>query len=102
MSHSTAPLPTVADHTTPVGDTHQVDHPDVVLVRAHPGLCEGWGNCHRFAAAVYPLDAEGYLDLHLLEVPPELATEARLGADVCPAKAITVINRPRTDPTAAI
>lgn len=59
MSHSTAPLPAVADDTAGVGDAHQVDHPDVVLVRAHPGLCEGWGNCHRFAAAVYPLDAEG-------------------------------------------
>ena len=34
-----------------------------VRVRVHPALCEGWGNCHRFAAAVYPLGADGYLDL---------------------------------------
>ena len=26
-------------------------------VRAHPALCEGWGNCHRWAPEVYPLDA---------------------------------------------
>lgn len=95
MTHSTTPLPAEADDTVAAGD-----QPEAVLVRAHPGLCEGWGNCHRFAAAVYPLDAEGYLDLHLLEVPAELAAEARLGADVCPARAITVINRPRTPPPA--
>ena len=64
-----------------------------VRVRVHPALCEGWGNCHRFASAVYPLDAAGYVDLHLLDVPPELAHEARLGADSCPARAITIIER---------
>ena len=69
-----------------------------VRVRAHPALCEGWGNCHRFAAAVYPLDAEGYLDIHLLEVPAELADAARLGAQVCPAQAITVIEAAETRP----
>lgn len=62
-----------------------------VRVRVHPGVCEGWGNCHRFAPSVYLLDAEGYIDIHLLEVPPELADAARLGAQVCPAHAITVI-----------
>ena len=69
-----------------------------VRVRAHPGLCEGWGNCHRFAAAVYPLDADGYLDLHLLAVPAELADAARLGAQVCPAQAITVIETAEARP----
>lgn len=62
-----------------------------VRVRAHPGLCEGWGNCRRFAPSVYQLDGDGYLDLHMLEVPPELADDARLGASVCPARAITII-----------
>lgn len=60
-------------------------------VRAHPALCEGWGNCHRWAPEVYPLDAEGQIDLHLLEVPTELAEAAWVGAQVCPARAITVI-----------
>jgi ferredoxin len=64
-----------------------------VRVRVHPGLCEGWGNCHRFAPAVYPLDAEGYVDIHLLEVPADMADAARLGALACPAGAITVIER---------
>ena len=66
-----------------------------VRIRVHPGLCEGWGNCHRFAPAVYPLDAEGHVDLHLLEVPPELGDEAALGASTCPAHAISVIRDDR-------
>ena len=62
-----------------------------VRVRTHPALCTGFGNCHRWAANVYPLDEDGRVDIHLLEVPAELADEARLGAQVCPAGAITVI-----------
>ena len=72
-----------------------------VRVRAHPGLCEGWGNCHRFAPSVYPLDADGHLGVHLLEVPAGLAGEAIIGASTCPEQAITVIRpvRPiRDDP----
>lgn len=60
-------------------------------IRAHPGLCEGHGVCRRFAPSVYQLDEEGYLDLHLLEVPPELEAAAVLGAEVCPAHVITVL-----------
>jgi ferredoxin len=67
------------------------EEPPGVRVRVHPGVCEGWGLCHRFGGALFPLDAEGYVDLHLLEVPGELATAARLGASVCPAQAITII-----------
>jgi ferredoxin len=39
---------------------------------------------------VYPLDDEGQIAIHLLEVPPELAEAAWVGAQVCPARAITV------------
>jgi len=62
-----------------------------VRVRVHPGLCEGWGLCHRFGGSIYPLDAEGYVDLHILEVPAEEAAAARLGASVCPARAISIL-----------
>lgn len=62
-----------------------------VRVRTHPSLCTGFGNCHRWAPAVYPLDEDGRIDIHLLDVPPELAAAARLGAQVCPVRAITVI-----------
>ena len=63
-----------------------------VLVRVHPGLCEGWGNCHRWAPALYTLDAEGLIDLHVVEVPPEHAEAAWLGAQSCPAGVITVLS----------
>jgi ferredoxin len=69
---------------------------DGVRVRTHPGLCLGWGNCHRFAPGVYPLDADGKVDLHLLDVPAELAYDAWFGALACPERAITVIGRPFT------
>lgn len=68
-----------------------------LLVRVHPGLCEGWGNCHRWAPDVYPLDDEGLIDVHLVEVPPHHAVEAWMGAQACPAGVITV--RVREDAT---
>lgn len=60
-------------------------------IKAHPGLCEGHGVCRRFAPAIYQLDSDGYLDLHLLEVPPGLEADAVLGAEACPARAITIL-----------
>lgn len=63
-----------------------------LLVRVHPGLCEGWGNCHRWAPEVYPLDEEGRIDLHVVEVPPELAESAWMGAQACPAGVITIVD----------
>ena len=62
-----------------------------VRIRAHHALCAGWGNCHRFGREVYPLDDDRKVDVHLLEVPPELAQQARMGAWACPERAITVI-----------
>jgi ferredoxin len=74
-----------------------LSEPEGVRVRVHPGICEGWGLCRRFGGSVYSLDAEGYVDLHLLEVPPELADAARLGAGVCPAKAISILPAGQVD-----
>lgn len=62
-----------------------------VRVKAHPGLCQGWGECHRWGPDVYPLDADGRLDVHLLEVPAELAEQARTGAAACPEQAISIV-----------
>ena len=67
-----------------------------VKVRAHPGLCLGYGLCHRFARDVYSLDADGEIAVHLLDVPAELALEAWIGASVCPQRAITVIGEPES------
>ena len=58
--------------------------PAVVRVRTHPALCLGWGNCHRWAPEVYPLDDEGLIAVHLLEVPESQAIDAWRGASVCP------------------
>lgn len=63
-----------------------------LLVRAHPGLCEGWGQCHRWAPDVYPLDDEGYIDTHRVLVPPELAEAAWAGAQACPVGVITIVD----------
>lgn len=98
-----APVDVDDEDAAPDPDDADPQHADPdaagVRVRAHPGLCQGWGNCHRFAPEVYPLDDDGFLDIHLLEVPPELARAARLGAAACPEQAITVIAR--SDPPIA-
>ncbi|MFN8018066.1 MAG: ferredoxin [Acidimicrobiales bacterium] len=65
-----------------------------VKVRTHPSQCLGWGNCHRFAPEVYPLDEDGMIAVHLLDVPAEHARDAWRGASVCPERAITVIGPP--------
>lgn len=83
MSVARGPLTVVNERPLP-GTT--------VMVRVHPGLCEGWGNCHRWAPELYTLDAEGLIDLHVVEVPPELAEAAWLGAQSCPAGVITVLH----------
>ena len=38
-----------------------------IRIRVHPGLCEAWGNCHRWAPHIYPLDADGKVDVHVIE-----------------------------------
>ena len=61
-------------------------------IKVHPSLCLGSGACRQFASMVYQLDEEGYLDLQLLQVPPELERDAAYGASACPNGAITVIS----------
>ena len=56
--------------------------------------CLGWGECHRWAPDVYPLDEDGKIGVHLLEVPAEHAEAAWWGAAACPQQAITVIGPP--------
>lgn len=66
-----------------------------VRVKVHPGLCEGWGECARWGHGVYHLDEHGKVDLHVADVPPELAFRAWMGAEACPEHAITVIGPSR-------
>lgn len=70
-----------------------------VKIRASRSLCQGWGNCHRWAPDVYFLDDEGYeIGFQHLEVPGELLRSAWHGADACPEHAIQVLApRPASD-----
>jgi ferredoxin len=70
------------------------DLPPAVQINVHPGLCQGWGECHRWAPHVYPLDAEGRIDIDRMEVPGESADDAFWGASACPTRAITLIGPP--------
>lgn len=81
------------DHSHPHDHHHDVTATDApgVRVKTHPSLCLGWGECHRWAPDVYPLDEDGKIAVHLLEVPPEHAEAAWWGAAACPQQAITVI-----------
>jgi len=62
-----------------------------VRLKVHSGLCRGLGECHRWVPEVYELGDDGMIGFQLLEVPAELAERARVGASVCPERAITVI-----------
>lgn len=62
-----------------------------VRVRTHPSVCNGWGQCHRWAPDVYLLDGDGYIDVHVVDVPPEHVAAAELGAAACPERAITIV-----------
>ena len=78
----------------PTGRPHaEPAEPQPVKVKVHRGLCMGWGNCHRWAPDLYPLDEEGMVDIERMEVPPEQALDAWLGAGACPERAITVIGQ---------
>ena len=63
-----------------------------IRIRVHPGLCEAWGNCHRWAPDIYPLAADGKVDVHVIEVPPEYAVAAWMGAEACPARVISIVS----------
>ena len=76
------------------GDDATLEAAVPMRVRTHPGLCVGWGECHRWAPNVYPLDDEGHVAVHMMDVPSELADDAWWGASACPARAITVIGPP--------
>jgi ferredoxin len=52
------------------------------------------GQYHRWASDVYPLDEDGSVDVHLMEVPSELAEQATWGASACPVRAITIVGPP--------
>ena len=54
--------------------------------------CEGHAQCNLWAPEVYPIDAEGYVDVDGdLDIPPGQERAARDGAGACPERAITLL-----------
>jgi ferredoxin len=54
--------------------------------------CSGHGRCHAVAPEVYTLDDDGYNAADgEFEVAEHLHAAARLGADNCPERCITII-----------
>jgi ferredoxin len=55
--------------------------------------CVGHGRCYSLAPAMYDADDEGFAELADGDVPatPELRAQARLGAETCPERAISLI-----------
>ena len=83
-----------SDRTADPDSATELPPPPPVGVKVHPGLCRGWGECHRWAPLLYPLDADGHVDVHVMDVPSEHADDAWWGASACPERAITVVGPP--------
>ena len=59
-------------------------------VRVDPDLCVGHGRCYVLAPDVFGADDFGHCELLVDEVEGALAEQARVGAENCPERAITV------------
>ena len=59
-------------------------------VRVDPDLCVGHGRCYVLAPDVFGADDFGHCELLVDEVDGALAEQARVGAENCPERAITV------------
>jgi len=54
--------------------------------------CSGHGRCAALAPSVYVLDNLGYNSMNETEVAPEHEAAARIGANNCPERAITLVD----------
>ena len=61
-------------------------------IRVDSDVCVGHGRCQLFAPEVFGENERGHCLILLEDVPPELQDAARLGADSCPEKAITILD----------
>ena len=59
-------------------------------VRVDPDLCVGHGRCYVLAPDVFVADDFGHCEIVLDQVDGALAEQARVGAENCPERAITV------------
>jgi ferredoxin len=61
-----------------------------VKVRVDPDLCVGHGRCYVLAPDVFGADDFGHCEIVIDQVDGALAEQARVGAENCPERAITV------------
>jgi ferredoxin len=61
-------------------------------VRVDADLCVGHGRCYVLAPDVFASDDFGHCEIVTEVVEGELAEHARLGADNCPERAITLVD----------
>ena len=59
-------------------------------VRVDPDLCVGHGRCYVLAPDVFGSDDFGHCELLVDEVDGAQAEQARVGAENCPERAITL------------
>lgn len=59
-------------------------------VRVDAELCVGHGRCYALAPEVFGADDYGHCEVLVADVDGELADQARIGAENCPERAITV------------
>ena len=53
--------------------------------------CQGHGRCEAMAPDVFTLNENGYLEQEVIQVPPGLEEQARLGAESCPEEILTIV-----------
>ena len=63
---------------------------EAVKVTVDPDLCSGHGRCYALAPDVFGADDYGHCEILVADVDGESAAHARLGAENCPERAITL------------
>jgi ferredoxin len=61
-----------------------------VKVRVDPDLCVGHGRCYVLAPDVFAPDDFGHCEIMTPDVDGALADQARIGAENCPERAISL------------
>jgi ferredoxin len=64
----------------------------IMKVAVDARLCSGHGRCEAIAPDVFHLDDVGYNVARgqVVDIPPELEAQARLGVESCPERALVI------------
>jgi ferredoxin len=81
-------------HTPPGGASRVMSRESrrrgAVKVRVDPDLCVGHGRCYVLAPDVFAPDDFGHCEIVVSVVDGALAEQARIGAENCPERAISL------------